>query len=194
MIRMSVRADLTAARRELRRIDVGLRARAVSAALNRTADQAKTAATRDITAAFNLKVRYVRSRIKILKAAPRSGRLEVTLSTPGKRSANLIRFAEVRASQKELRKRGKAGTLGVYVKVRRGGSYQLVKGAFIGNKGRTVFRRVGKARLPIEALTAIDVPQAMFSDVGITNLQRAVQRVFPQRLAHEIRRLLRGSA
>ena len=192
MIRMSVRADLTAARHELRRIDAGLRARAVSAALNRTADQAKTAATRDITAAFNLKAAYVRGRIRIRRASPRSGRLEVTLSAPGKRSANLMRYADTRVTLAQHRKRGKSGTLGVYVKIRRGGSYQLVKGAFIGNKGRTVFRRVGKARLPIEALTAIDVPQAMFSDVGITNLQRAVQRVFPQRLAHEIRRLLRG--
>ncbi len=191
MIRMSVRADLSAARNELRRLDRGLREKAIANALNRTAAQAKTAAARDITSTFNLKSAYVKGRIRVSRAAPRSGRLEVTLSAPGKRSANLIRYAETRVTLAQHRKRGKAGTLGVYVKVRRNGSYQLVKGAFIGNKGRTVFRRVGKARLPIEALTAIDVPQAMFSDVGITNLQRAVQRVFPHRLAHEIRRLLR---
>lgn len=190
MIRMSVRADLSAVRRELRRLDVGLRGKAIANALNRTADQAKTAATRDITSAYNLQAAYVRGRIKIRRAAARSGRLEVELSSPGKKSANLIRFIERKVTLATHRRRSKAGALGVYVKVRKRGSFQLVPGAFIGNRGRTVFRRVGKERLPIEALQAIDVPQAMFSEIGVANLRKAVGRVFPQRLAHEIRRLL----
>jgi hypothetical protein len=35
----------------------------------------------------------------------------------------------------------------------------VIKGAFIGNQGRTVFRRVGKERLPINAVQTIYVPQ-----------------------------------
>lgn len=191
MIRMSVKADLAAVRGELRRIDRGLRERAIANALNRTGEMAKTAAARDITTAFNLQAQYVKGRIKIRRASARSGVLEVTLSSPGKRSANLIRYAERRVTLATHRRRKRQGTQGVYVKIRRAGSYQLVKGAFIGNQGRTVFRRIGKERLPIEALQAIDVPQAMFSDIGVANLKRAVARVFPQRMAHEIQRLIR---
>ena len=194
MIRLSVKADLNAVRDQLRRLEKGVRDRAIAAALNRTAEMAKTAATRDITSAFNLQASYVRGRIKIRRASARSGVLEVVLSSPGKRSANLIRYAERRVTLAEGRRRAKQGRHGVYVKIRRKGSYQLVKGAFIGNQGRTVFRRIGRERLPIESLQAIDVPQAMFSDIGVENLRKAVLRVFPQRLAHEIQRLLRGSA
>lgn len=191
MIKLSVRADLTAVRDHLRRLDKGLREQAIAAALNRTAEMAKTAAARDITSTFNLKADYVRGRIHIRRASARSGVLEVTLSTPGKRSANLVRFAERRVTLAQGRARTKQGTHGVYVKVRKAGGWKLVKGAFIGNQGRTVFRRIGQARLPIEALQAIDVPQAMFSDVGVANLKRAVARVFPQRMAHEIQRLIK---
>lgn len=190
MIRMSVTADLKAVRDQLRKLEKGVREQAIAAALNRTADQAKTAATRDITAAFNLPSAYVRGRIRIRRASARSGVLEVTLSAPGKRASNLIRFAERKVTLAEGRRRTKQGTHGVYVKVRRKGKLTLVKGAFIGNKGRTVFRRIGKGRLPIEALTTIDVPQAMFSDIGVKNLQRAVAEIFPKRMAHEIQRLI----
>ncbi len=192
MIKMSVRADLTAVRGQLRRLEKGMREQAIASALNRTAEMAKTAATRDITRDINLQAAYVRSRIQIRRASARSGVLEVTLSSPGKRSANLIRFAERRVTLAEGRRRVKEGKVGVYVKVRRNGSWTLIPGAFIGNKGRTVFRRVGKSRLPIEALQSIDVPQAMFSDIGVTNLKRAVATIFPKRLAHEIDRLIKG--
>lgn len=191
MIRMSVKADLNAVRDQLRNLERGVRERAIAAALNRTAEMAKTAAARDITGAFNLPAQYVKGRIRIRRASARSGVLEVTLSAPGKRSANLIRYAERKVTLAEGRRRAKRGTHGVYVKIRRSGTFQLVKGAFIGNKGRTVFRRVGKERLPIESLQAIDVPQAMFSDIGIDNLRKAVARVFPQRMAHEIQRLIK---
>lgn len=190
MIRLSVKADLNAVRDQLRRLEKGVREKAIAAALNRTAEMAKTAATRDITGTFNLQARYVKDRIRIRRASARSGVIEVTLSSPGKRSANLIRYAERRVTLAAHKRRVKEGRLGVYVKIRRSGSFQLVKGAFIGNQGRTVFRRVGKERLPIEALQAIDVPQAMFSDIGVENLRKAVARVFPQRLAHEIKRLI----
>ena len=192
MIRMSVNADLNAVRGHLRKLERGMREQAIASALNRTAEMAKTAATRDITSVINLPSKYVKSRIEIARASARSGILEVTLSTPGKRSANLIRFAEKKVTLAEGRRRAKAGTHGVYVKVRKDGGWKLIKGAFIGNQGRTVFRRVGKSRLPIESLQAIDVPQAMFSDVGVANLKRAVATIFPKRLAHEIDRLIKG--
>ncbi len=205
MIKMSVTADLKAVRDQLRKLERGLREQAIAAALNRTAEQAKTAATRDITSAYNLQSAYVRGRIRIRRVSARSGTLEVTLSAPGKRSSNLIRFAERKVTLAEGRRRTKQGTHGVYVKVRRKGQLILIKGGFIANQGRTVFHRIkgqymkdrinrkgnSKHAQALEALTSIDVPQAMFSDVGVKNLKRAVDQIFPKRLAHEIQRLIK---
>jgi hypothetical protein len=47
------------------------------------------------------------------------------------------------------------------VKIKKAGPRKLIKGAFIGNKGRTVFERAGSGvgRLPIRAVETIDVQQ-----------------------------------
>jgi hypothetical protein len=173
-------------------MEKGLRERAIAFALNRTAEQAKTAATRDIASTYNLQAGYIRDRIKIRRAKARAQLLEVALETPGKRSGNLIQFAERKVTMAQARKRTKSGTHGVYVKVRRNGRYVLIPGAFIANDGRTVFRRIGKARLPIEALAAIDVPQAVFSSIGVRKLRKEIELRFPKRMAHELERLIRG--
>ena len=44
-------------------------------------------------------------------------------------------------------------------KIRRDSGNKQITGAFIGNKGRTIFIREGKGRLPIKAVNTIDVVQ-----------------------------------
>jgi hypothetical protein len=164
---------------------------ATARAINRTAEQGRTAAVRDITGAFNLQAGFVRERIEIRKAVASRGRLEAALVVRGKeRSLNLIRFAEKRVTLAEYRRRKKRGQLGVYVKVRKGGKNELLPGAFIGNSGRTVFRRMGSARLPIEPLQAIGVGQAMLSEIGRRKLEDAVRDAFEKNLRHEVGRVL----
>jgi hypothetical protein len=89
------------------------------------------------------------------------------------RSLNLIRFVERSVSLAAARKRMAAGEGGTYrigkaerrkqlelrFKIRKGGPSKVIPGAFIGNKGRTVFIRLGDERLPIKALQTIDIAQ-----------------------------------
>ncbi len=60
----------------------------------------------------------------------------------------------------------------------------MIPGLFIANQGRTVFKRVGKARLPIEAVSTIDVP-SMF---GARRISRRVLDRVQRELGVEVRR------
>jgi hypothetical protein len=75
----------------------------------------------------------------------------------------------------------------VSVKVKRSGARKVISGAFVGNKGRTVFTRVGKPRLPIKPVQTIDVPQ-MFNVKHINAaVVKAIERKFPQIFEREMR-------
>lgn len=192
-MQISMRADISGMQDRLRRMQHGLRDRAIAAAINRTATQAKTAAVRDIGNTFNLKRADIRERIRVSRASARGIVIQAALTAPGKRSMNLVRFLEQKVGKRELARRARNGALGLYVKVRRDRPAKLLSGpVFVGNQGRTLFRRVGKGRLPIEPLQTVDVPQAMFSKIGTDNLRKAVRDVFPKNLRHEIDRLMAG--
>ena len=77
--------------------------------------------------------------------------------------------------------------------IKRGGGLKQIPGAFVGNKGRTIFRRTGKSRLPIEPVQVIGVAQ-MFNSKTINQrvmakieaefgveLRRAVESVIARR-------------
>lgn len=194
MIRLSLSHDIGQLSQQLNKMRAELQDKAIAAAINRTADQAKTAAVRDITSTFNLRAADVRVRIEIKRATRRSINVEARLRTPGRRSLNLIRFAETKVTLAELRRRRKRDFRGLVIRVRRTGVRTELRHAWIGNNGRTIFDRVGKERYPIQALQALDVPQAMFSDVGVEHLKAAIETVFPKNLQHEIERLTRGLA
>lgn len=147
-------------------------------AVNRTIDLAKTAMNREIRSTFNVKAAYVRDRLYVRKATHKAGRVaieaELTASGRyrGRRSANVIAFG--------ARQVGK----GVSVLIKRGSKRKVIRGAFIGNKGRTVFHRVGRARLPIKPVQTIDIPQ-MFNT---RKVNAAVVRVIHQRFPEVFRR------
>lgn len=187
-MQLTVDVDLSGAMAKLDLANREIRT-AAARALNRTAEQGRTAAVRDITGAFNLQASFVRERIEVVKVSSRSSQLVATLVVRGKhRSLNLIRFVERRVTLAEHRRRKSTGTLGVYARVRKDGKNALLKGAFIGNQGRTVFKRIGASRLPIEPLQAIGVGQAMISDVGREKLEEAVRDRFGPNLRHELSR------
>ncbi|MCL5459996.1 hypothetical protein M3M33_15265, partial [Loigolactobacillus coryniformis] len=71
-------------------------------------------------------------------------------------------------------------------KIKRAGGTVSINGAFIGNQGRTVFRRVGNKRLPIEGVSTIDVPQ-MFNTRRINAAVVAAMRAkFPAIFQREL--------
>lgn len=208
MFQVHVRVDTSQFEARLARLSAANQAKAMAAALNKTAERARTQAVRDITRDFVLTATEVRDRLQVIRASSRGrDRLESGIRITGKRAMNLIRFVEKSVTLATARRRiraGEGGTMALKgggivrkqlllrVKVKRSGSWTVLPGAFVGNNGRTVFRRIGAGRLPIEALTTVDVPQLMISEIGQRNFRQAVGSVFPNLIRHEIKRLDRG--
>ena len=146
-------------------------------ALNRTMEQARTLMSERIRSEFNLKAAYVRDRLRIRKAFSRAGSLSISAELVGsdkrRRSANVIAFG------------AKPSGRGVSVQISKG-KRKTIEGAFIGNRGRTVFRREGKARLPIAPVQTIDVGQ-MFNTCRINAaVVAAVRARFPAIFQREL--------
>lgn len=164
--------------------------RALASAMNKTIEQARTQMTREITAEYNVTAAYVRDRLSIRRASYRNGQFSLEASLTGgsnrQRSANLIRFVEKSVSLAQARKRAKAGDLNqLRFQIRKAGGKKVIRGAFIGNKGRTVFIRTTDKRLPIQALQTIDVGQ-MFNQKRINaRVVAAINTKFPELLARE---------
>ena len=129
--------------------------------------------------------------------------LEASLESRSKRgrSLNLINFLERSVSMAAARQRTKGGEGGTYqlgnrtvrkalqlrFKIRRTGPKKVIEGAFIGNKGRTVFIREGASRLPIKALQTIDVAQ-MFNTQRINaKVVQLINTRFPAIFANDAR-------
>ena len=153
---------------------------AIATALNRTAAKGRTEVDRAVRERYNISASEVRNSVSIRPARNAPGRLEAEIQlfgSPSKRgrSLNVIRFLEKRVSLAEGRRRKKGGTENVLrFKFLRGGGLKTIDGAFIGNKGRTVFRRVGKGRLPIEPVQVIGI-SGMFGYRPIS--ERVLRRI-----------------
>lgn len=166
--------------------------RALSSAVNKTLAQARTQMAREIVSEFAVPSDYVKQRLRIRQARAQSGRFSIEASLIGGsgrgRSANVIAFVEKLVTLSESKKRAKAGTQNqLFVKIKRKGGKKPIKGAFIGNKGRTVFVRTGKARLPIEPVRTIDIAQ-MFNTQRINEkVVQAIRDRFPAILEREAR-------
>jgi len=146
--------------------------RASVMAINRTATKGRTEMKRAISSEFTILQRDVNKKLKVTKA--RKGHAVAVLEPiAGRRgySMNLIHFLEkkpgIREQKRRIKAEGRRPQLRFHIK--RGGA-KTIKGAFIGNKGRTVFRRTGQARLPIEPIQTIGVP-------GMFKTRRVNERV-----------------
>lgn len=180
---LSIKTNFPDVDRKLQALSSEIRNKVMASAMNRTMDNAKTQMTREIVAEYKVTSAYVRERLRIVRARSRALDIEAELiGGKGKgRSANIIRFAEQFVSLAQARKRAKAGTLNqLRFQIRRTGGPKTIKGAFIGNKGRTVFVRTGTERLPIKAVSTIDVP-SMFNQRRINaSVLATIKAKFPE--------------
>ena len=191
MVTLSIKSDFQQVNRQLSALSNAVQTRVIPAALNKTGAKAKAEMTRAITDEFNIKAAEVRGRLRVSRATRNVRNWEVVLdpfaSSRKGRSLNLIHFLEKKVSLAEGRRRRKAGTISqLQFQIKRVGGKKIIQDAFIGNKGRTVFVREGKQRLPIVAKNTIDVPQ-MF------NTRRISARVLAkirQELPIEIQRAI----
>ena len=195
MFTINVKWDVRPMIDHLNRVAKGLGDQAITSALNKTAAQAKTQMIRGITAEYAISAALVRERLQVQRAKRAGMQFTATLvgnpSGTAKRAMNVIHFLERATSMAEARRRRKSGTLAaLYFKIKRAGGKQTIQGAFIGNQGRTVFRRVGKARLPIEPVQTIGVPQMFMARKLQIPVQEWITREFPRIFDHEMRYFL----
>lgn len=142
-------------------------------ALNKIARSAKTQIVREITKDINLKSADVNKSMTVIPSRGQS--LTAIVRSLRSRRFNLIRF---RARQ--VRK-------GVSVAFKKG-QRKIIAGAFIGNAGRTVFKRVGKERLPIKALQAPYSVNDLFRSQRMKDrVQKFLHEAYPRVLAQELK-------
>lgn len=182
---LSITTNFPEVQRQLERLHKDIAGKATTSAVNKTIEQARTDMSREIRQEFNITAEQVRQQLRIKRAFYKGGQLTIEAALiggrPKGRALNLIRFVEKSATLAQGRKRAKAGTQNqVFVQIKRkGGKKPLGPKAFIGNKGRTVFERIGDKRTPIKPLRTIDVAQ-MFNTKSInTSVLRKVREKFP---------------
>lgn len=176
---ISIKHDFKDVAKQLGALQKNIQSKVVPAALNKVAAKAKVEMTRAITSEFNIKADQVRARLRVIRAGRKleqwAAALDPFASSRRGRSLNLIRFMENKVSIADAKKRRKDGSINdLRFQIKKVGSKKIIKGAFIGNKGRTVFIRETGDRLPIKALSTIDVPQ-MFNTRRINN--RVVEKI-----------------
>jgi len=195
VLRISIRSDFKDVQRKLDRLADDMQKRVIPAALNKVAAKAKTEMKRAISSEFNISQKDVNSRLQVTRAGRKLEQWLATLdpfaSRRRGRSLNLIRFVDTkRVAKKEQRRRASEGTQNqLRFQIKKVGGKKIITGAFIANKGRTVFIREGKDRLPIKALSTIDVP-SMFNARRIRG--RVEQRI-RQELAVEFDRAINAA-
>ena len=180
-MRIIVETDFADVQRKLDLLQSDIAIKVAARSINRAIEQARTQMSREITREYVIDSRFVKDRLRIRRATFRQGMLniEASLGANSKpRSANLIRFGARQVKG------------GVSVKIRRAGGRKVIQGAFIGNKGRTVFRRVGAKRLPIVPVQTINVP-SMFNarrinEVVVATMRRRFPDIFEHELAYEL--------
>ena len=191
-MQFNIKTNFPDVQRMLTEMHKDVASKALAGALNKTVAQAKTAMSREIRAEFNMSASKVGEALQVSKARAGGGRvhLEASLESPRKRgrSLNLINFMERSTTMAQARKRGKAGTLSqLHVQIKKAGGKKALGSAFIGNKGRTIFIRTGKARLPIKALQTIDVA-GMFNTKRVNaKVLQMIEAKFPELFANEAR-------
>lgn len=163
---VDIRVDvlgLVDVQRQLRRLQEMERATALSMALNKVAKMARTEADRAIRGRFAVRAGEIRSSMVLITAKRKD--LEARLSIFGSptkrgRSMNMVRFLERKVTLAERRRRIKRGSeKQLRYRVTKAGGLRIIPGSFLGNQGRTIFRRTGKSRLPIEPVQVIGVAQ-----------------------------------
>lgn len=201
MSTISIRNNFPEVAARLNQLGTDIGNKAVVRALNTTIDQGKTQMARQISQEFRVSAGTAKDRLKVFKASARNGALrfvailEATKRGKG-RSMNLIAFVnKAKVSKASAKRSGRTDLAGqLQFQIKRGGGRKSIKGAFVGNQGRTVFIRTGKERLPIKALNTIDIGQ-MFNTRRVNKVVRQVMLdKFPANFQRELRAVLGGFA
>lgn len=197
---ISIRNNFPAIARQLDALSADIANKAMVRALNKTVDQGKTEMARKISSEYRIGVGDAKRRLSVSRASAKGAlRFAATLMATSKgkgRSMNLIAFVtKGKVSKASAKRQGKASLAGqLQFQIKRTGGKKVISGAFIGNKGRTVFIRQGKDRMPIESINTIDVPR-MFNARRINSVVRQIiLDKFKSNFDRELRVVIEGWA
>lgn len=196
---ISIRDNFPEVAAQLNKLAVDVGNKAMARALNKSIDQGKIQMARQISSEFRVSVGTVKDRLRVIKASSKNGatRFVATLEATKKgkgRSMNLIAFlSKARVSKAAAKRKGRTDLAGqLQFQIKRGGGKKTIKGAFVGNQGRTVFIREGRSRLPIKALNTIDIGQ-MFNTRRVNKVvRRAILEKFEKNFERELRSVMKG--
>ena len=186
-----VQAKLDGIRRDMQ-------AKVLQPAINKVADKARAEINRAIPQEYAVKAGEVRNAISLRSA--QAGRLEAVIDIFGSarkrgRSLNLIHFLAavrglaVRGAKASKRDRAALDQqLGFVIK--KAGGLKKIDGAFIGNKGRTIFKRTGKARLPIKPVQVIGFSQMFNSRKINRRVMDKIAAEFPVEIDRALKMLM----
>lgn len=184
-MKLTIETNFPAVQRRLDTLRAEVADKALARAVNKTADQGKTAMSKEIRAEFNISAAKVKEKLFVKKATFKKGRFNIeaelySRDRSGKRRAiNLINFG------------ARMTKAGLSVKIKKQGGRTIVRQGFIGNIGRTAFKRTGPGRLPIAPLQTIDIPQ-MFNTRRINaKVVKLIEAKFPQVFEREVAFALR---
>ncbi len=180
-MQIDVRTNIKEVQRKLGRMSRELKDKAAVMAINKTAAKAKTELVRAITAEYVIKAAEIRPRLRLQRA--RRGRLTAVIDPwkgSRRRSLNLIHFLENKVSLAEMKRRRKKGAhKQLRFKIKKGSPPKIIRGAFIQNRGRTIFIRTDTTMMPIEPVQTVGVPQ-MFGVRRINaRVIRRIRKEFP---------------
>ena len=169
---LTVEFDVDAVQATLARLPIDLRDKGAQLAVNKTAAKAKTEMKRQIVAVYNLKSTEGGGALHTTPASLKKGIFTASLyptSLSGSkkgRAMNVIHFLESKTTLADAKRRTSAGTLQqLFFQFKTVGGKKTIPAVngksapFIGNQGRTVFRRTGKASLPIEPVQVVGMQQ-----------------------------------
>lgn len=188
MIELDVRFDTKGITASLDRF-VADQTKAIARALNKTAEQARTEAVKNVRAeGYNIKASAIRKSFRIKRAT--NGNLVVQLIATGER-IGLISYGARQTKS------------GVSVQVKNG--RQILRHAFIATTRsghRAVFERTGLARvkgakqriggktvrvnLPIKELLGPSIPQSLANDTVEKAIMAKIREKYPKILSHEL--------
>lgn len=177
-MQISIKADVKRALADLRN-DRAAVEKAAARALNRTAQQVMSAAVKEIARETGLKQKDVREALRRVNAKARN--LYAAVIAVG-HAVNLIRFTK--QTRDQARRAG-----GVIANA--WGKRKLYAGTFIGNKGRTVFVRKGKARLPIRSVHGPSIPREMAREKVRKHIEQVIRARWPINFNADLRYYLK---
>lgn len=169
-MQISLKTDFPGLVQILKQLPDKIQKRVLVPALKDVSKIGRTQAIRNITREFNIDRATVSSSFNIkVEKVPSSKPTGIAYSAAliassgNRRAFNVVRFIEKKTTIATARRRSKNSTQNqLHIKVLKSGPFKsLGKNAFLGNKGRTVFRRIPGTK-KIEPISTIGISQ-MFS-------------------------------